>query len=110
MPVGTHPHLLAVGVGNPMAVLCLAWMGARRDEILRLRSADQQLSGSLSTEGFQNIICTPAPRLPARLVRYFYSWLDTPHVPSCPRAGHVYSAFYSCGENGTGGYELAAGV
>jgi hypothetical protein len=30
MPVGNHPHLLVVGVGNPIAVLCLAWLGAWR--------------------------------------------------------------------------------
>jgi hypothetical protein len=31
-PVGTHPHLLAVGVGNPIVVPCMAWLAARRGE------------------------------------------------------------------------------
>jgi hypothetical protein len=51
-PVGTHPHLFVVGVGNPIAVLCLVRLGAKRVETRRLRSADEQVSGSLSTEGF----------------------------------------------------------
>jgi hypothetical protein len=52
MPVGTHPHLLVVGARSPLAVLGLARLGARRAEIRRPRSADQQLSGSLSAEDF----------------------------------------------------------
>jgi hypothetical protein len=51
MPVGTHPHLLVVGVGSPIAVPYLVRLGARRGEIRRLRSADQQLSGSLRAGG-----------------------------------------------------------
>jgi hypothetical protein len=51
-PVGTHPNLLVVGVGNPIAVPGLARFGARRGEIRRLRSADLELSGSLSTKAF----------------------------------------------------------
>jgi hypothetical protein len=35
MPVGTHTHLLVVGVGNLIAVLGLARLGARRGEIRR---------------------------------------------------------------------------
>jgi hypothetical protein len=52
MPVGTHPHLLVVGVGNPIAVRGLARLGARRGEMQGLQSADQQQSGSLTAEGF----------------------------------------------------------
>jgi hypothetical protein len=52
MPVSTHPHLLVVGAGNLTAVLGMARLGARRGEIRRLRSADHQLPGSLTTEGF----------------------------------------------------------
>jgi hypothetical protein len=52
MPVGSHPHLLVVGVGNPIAVPGLARLGARRSEIRRMRSTDQQLSGNLNVEGF----------------------------------------------------------
>jgi hypothetical protein len=51
-PVGTHPHLLVVGVDNPMAVPCLARLGASRDGNRRLRLADQHMSGSLNTKGF----------------------------------------------------------
>jgi hypothetical protein len=47
MPVGTHPHLLVVGAGNPIAVLGMARLGARRGGIRRRRSTDQQLQGSL---------------------------------------------------------------
>jgi hypothetical protein len=46
------PRGLVVGVGNPMAVPRMARLGARRGEIRRVRYADRQLSGSLSTEGF----------------------------------------------------------
>jgi hypothetical protein len=42
--VGTHLHLLVVDVGNLMAMPCLARLGARRSEIRRLRSADEELS------------------------------------------------------------------
>jgi hypothetical protein len=33
MPVGTHPYLLVAGDGNPITVLGLARLGARRGEI-----------------------------------------------------------------------------
>jgi hypothetical protein len=56
-----------------------------------------------------HIIYSPAPRFPARLVRYFFSRLDTPRILSCPRAGPVSNAFFGC-EKGTCGSELAAGV
>jgi hypothetical protein len=52
MPVNTRPHLLLVGAGNPITVPCLARLGVMRGEIRRLLSADQQLPGSLSTEGY----------------------------------------------------------
>jgi hypothetical protein len=51
-PVGTQPHLLVVGVNSPIAVPCMALLGARRGEFRRLRSPDKQLSGSLKTEDF----------------------------------------------------------
>jgi hypothetical protein len=35
----------------------------------------------------KKIIYTPASRAPARLIRYFFSRLDTPQMLSCPRAG-----------------------
>jgi hypothetical protein len=54
MPLGIHPYLLVVGVGSPIAVPCVARLGARRGEIRRLRSTDQRLSGSLIAKGFSN--------------------------------------------------------
>jgi hypothetical protein len=42
-PVGTHPNLLVVGVGDPMAVLGLTRLRARPGENLRLRSADHMM-------------------------------------------------------------------
>jgi hypothetical protein len=30
MPASTHPHLLMVGTGSPIAVPCVVWYGARR--------------------------------------------------------------------------------
>jgi hypothetical protein len=53
-------------------------------------------------------MCTHASQSPAQLVRYFFSWLDTPRILSCPRAGLVSDEFFG-GEEGTGGSELAAG-
>jgi hypothetical protein len=61
MPVGTQPHLLVLGACNPIAVLGLARLGARRGEIRRMRSADQRLSERLlkATEGFlKYCMCT----------------------------------------------------
>jgi hypothetical protein len=106
MTVGTHPHLL---IGNPISVPCLARLGARRSEIWRQQSADQPLSRSLRTEGFEIIICTPTSKSPARLVRYFFSKLDTSCLLSSLRAGHVSEGSF-CGDEGTDGSELAEGV
>jgi hypothetical protein len=50
--VGTHPLLLVVGASNHVAVPCLARLGDGRGEIRRLRSTDQQMTGSLCAEGF----------------------------------------------------------
>jgi hypothetical protein len=58
---------------------------------------------------FKTIICTHVSRFPARLVRYFFSTLDTPHILSCPRAGPVFDELLG-GEEGTGGSEVAAGI
>jgi hypothetical protein len=67
------------------------------------------MSGSLSTEGFSNTMCTLASRIPARLVRHFFSRLDTPRILSCLRVGHVYEGS-CCGDEGTDGSELALGI
>jgi hypothetical protein len=53
MPVGTHPYLFVVSARDPIAVPCMALLRARRGNNRRLRSADQQLSGSHIMEGFQ---------------------------------------------------------
>jgi hypothetical protein len=53
--------------------------------------------------------CTHASRSPARLVRHFFSMLDTPKVLLRPRAGHIFDEVLG-GEEGTGGSELATGV
>jgi hypothetical protein len=58
---------------------------------------------------FKKQNCTHASRSPARLVRYFFSMLDTPKVLLRPRAGHIFDEDFG-GEEGTGGSELATGV
>jgi hypothetical protein len=64
MPVGTHPHLLVVGAGSPIAVPSMARLVARRNEIWRPRSADEQLSGSINTGGFKNLFVDHRQDLP----------------------------------------------
>jgi hypothetical protein len=62
-PVGAHPHLRVVGVGDPMAMPCMSRLVVRLGESVCFDPRDQQLSGSLGTEGFKNIRCTlPTPR------------------------------------------------
>jgi hypothetical protein len=95
-----------VGADNPIAMPGLARSGARRSEIFH---ADEKLSGSLNAEGFQNIRYTPGSRSSARLVRHFFSMLNAPPILSCLWVGHVLDAYLG-GEEGTGGFELAAGV
>jgi hypothetical protein len=51
-PVGTQPHILVVGACNPIAVPCLARLGARRGDSGSCNPRDMQLSGNLGTEGF----------------------------------------------------------
>jgi hypothetical protein len=48
-------------------------------------------------------------RSTARLFRYFFSRMDTPHILSCPWVGHVFDAYFG-GMEGKGGSKLAAGV
>jgi hypothetical protein len=42
---------------------------------------------------FENIICTSTSISSARLVRYFFSRLDTPRILSCPLAGSIFYEF-----------------
>jgi hypothetical protein len=58
---------------------------------------------------FKYIVCTKVSRSAARLVRHFFSRLDTPRILSCLRAGHVYEGSF-CGDESTDGCELAVGV
>jgi hypothetical protein len=58
---------------------------------------------------FENILCTPASRFPNRLVRYFFSRVETPYILSYLRAGLVSEGSFGVDE-GTDGYELAAAV
>jgi hypothetical protein len=57
----------------------------------------------------KSIVCLPASRYPARLARCFFSRLDTRRILSYIRAGPIYHGLF-CGDDGTDGYELAAGV
>jgi hypothetical protein len=50
--VGTRLHLLVVGVGNPIAVPSMPWLGARRGESGSYDPHDLRILGSLGTEGF----------------------------------------------------------
>jgi hypothetical protein len=109
MPIGTQPHLILVGDGSPIAVPCLARLGARRSEIRRLQFAEQYLSGSLRRRAYKNIISTPTSISPARLFRSFFSRLDTPCILSCLRAGLLFEGSF-CGDESTDGSEFAAGV
>jgi hypothetical protein len=89
MSVGSHPHLLVVGAGNPIAVPSLTRLGATRSDYGSCDPRDQQMSKSPSWRAFLIFICELSPRSPARLVRYYYSRLDTSRILSCLRAGHV---------------------
>jgi hypothetical protein len=109
-PVGTHAHrLLVVGASNPIAVPCLARLGARRGEIRRLRSADQQLSGGLSMGGFSKYYICTSVKISRSASMISFSRLDNPRILSRPRVGHVLDEFLG-GEEGKGGSVLAAGV
>jgi hypothetical protein len=52
MPVYTHPHLFVVGVGNHIAVPCLAQLGARRGDFGSCDPRDRYLLRSSMTQGF----------------------------------------------------------
>jgi hypothetical protein len=55
MPVGTHPHLLVVGVGTLLTVPSMVGQGTRRGEVGGSNSRDYQLSGSHVRRAFQII-------------------------------------------------------
>jgi hypothetical protein len=62
MPVGTHPHLLVVGVGNPIAVPSLARLGARR---VKSGGCDPRISSCREASirrAFKNIRCIQASK------------------------------------------------
>jgi hypothetical protein len=107
---GTHPNLLVVGTSSPKSVPCLARLRARRVEIQRLRSADQQLSGSLSTEGFQKYYMYTSVKTSRSDSPSYFLRLATPCMLSCLRAGALSEEGTFCGDHGTNGYELVAGV
>jgi hypothetical protein len=48
---------------------------------------------ALVRKAFKHVICAPTPRSPARLVRYYFSRLDTPRILSCLRTGPVSQDF-----------------
>jgi hypothetical protein len=48
---------------------------------------------ALVRKAFRNTICAPTPRSPARLVRYYFSRIDTPRILSCLRSGPVSQDF-----------------
>jgi hypothetical protein len=53
MLVGTHPHLLVVRTGNPIALTSLAHLGARRGKAGSYDSRNQQQSRSLVRRAFK---------------------------------------------------------
>jgi hypothetical protein len=106
--VGLRSHARRQSTPPIRGRLAVKWVGPRRGEIWQLRSADRQLSGSMSTQGFsKNIIGTPTSRPPARLARYFFSSIDTSFILSCLRAEHVSEGSFG-GDEGTVGFKLAA--
>jgi hypothetical protein len=114
MPVGTRPRLLVGDASSPTAVQCLARIEARYGESgsCDLRYHHAYMPGSLIMEGFYcvcNITCTPTPKSPTRLVRYFFLSLNIPKILSCLWAGLVSQEFFG-GEEGTGGSEIAADI
>jgi hypothetical protein len=58
---------------------------------------------------FLNIICTQASKSPARIVRYFFSKLDTHRIVSSPRAALLCGDFLR-GEEGTAGCRFKLAV
>jgi hypothetical protein len=84
-PVGTHPHLLVVGIGNPIAVHGLARSTgrARRGEPTTAIRTITSCRESRERRAFKNNSCTlPAPRSPARPFRDVFSRPDITKIPS----------------------------
>jgi hypothetical protein len=108
-PVGTHPHILVVGASNPIAVPCMGRLGVRRGEIRRLRYADQQLSGSLNTQGFSKYHLYTSVKIScsASLIFLFEAGHSSHAILS---TGGAFICSHFFGEEGKGGSELAAGV
>jgi hypothetical protein len=76
--VGTHPQLMVVGVGNPIAVLRVARMGLGGVNPVSAIRAISTYRGASVRRAFKNIMCTvPTPRSPARAVRYDFSRMNT---------------------------------
>jgi hypothetical protein len=98
-----------VGVGNPIAVPCMARLVARGVKSGGCDSRIITCSEASVRWAFKKSICTPSLRSPVRLVRYFFSVQDTPQSLSCLWVGLVADADLG-NEEGTGGSELAAGV
>jgi hypothetical protein len=80
--VGTHDHILVMGVGNPIAVPCMARLGARRGEIRRLRQGDQQVPGSLNAEGFSKYHLYFSVEISRSASPRDFSVMDTPRTLS----------------------------
>jgi hypothetical protein len=91
MPVGTYLSLHGVGVGNLVAVPCLARSGAERGTG-SCDPRDQQLSGSHVRRVLENHnIRTLTLRSPARPVRYVFSRLHIHIYSPNMGAGAVYA-------------------
>jgi hypothetical protein len=77
MPVGTHPQLLVVGVGNTTTVQCLARLGARRDEIDTCDPRDHQFVGKPRTLGFKRLFMYGTSAKIPRAVRPIFQIVKT---------------------------------
>jgi hypothetical protein len=73
MLVGTHPHVIVVGTGNPIAMLGVARVGSRRGELTTAIRGIKNCRENYVRRAFKNGICTlPSPRSPARIFRYYF--------------------------------------